>query len=96
MNSIRPGLTFDDVLLEPRKTGVNRRDANVETRLSKKARLLIPLVSAASDTVSDARFAIALGKLGGMGVLHRNCSQEEQVKMVKEVAKAGLTVGVAV
>ncbi|MDO8483026.1 MAG: IMP dehydrogenase [bacterium] len=93
---IRLGLTFDDVLLEPRKTAVNRRDASVETRLSKKARLAIPLLSAASDTVSDARFAIALGKLGGMGVLHRNCSLEEQVEMVKEVAKAGVQVGAAV
>lgn len=93
---IRLGLTFDDVLLEPRKTAVNRRDANVETRLSKKARLAIPLLGAASDTVSDARFAIALGKLGGMGVLHRNCTLEEQIKMVKEVQKAGVTVGAAV
>lgn len=93
---IRLGLTFDDVLLEPRKTAVNRRDASVETRLSKKARLAIPLLSAASDTVSDARFAIALGKLGGMPVLHRNCSLEEQVKMVKEVVKAGVSAGAAV
>ncbi len=93
---IRLGLTFDDVLLEPRRTAVNRRDATVETRLSKKARLAMPLLSAASDTVSDARFAIALGKLGGMAVLHRNCSLEEQVKMVKEVAQAGVAVGAAV
>ena len=93
---IRLGLTFDDVLLEPRKTAVNRRDANVKTRLSKKARLAIPLLSAASDTVSDARFAITLGKLGGMGVLHRNCTLEEQIKMVKEVAQAGVQVGAAV
>ncbi|PIQ68304.1 MAG: guanosine monophosphate reductase [Candidatus Taylorbacteria bacterium CG11_big_fil_rev_8_21_14_0_20_46_11] len=93
---IRLGLTFDDVLLEPRKTAVNRRDASVETRLSKKARLAIPLLSAASDTVSDARFAIALGKCGGMAVLHRNCSLEEQVKMVKEVVKAGVAVGAGV
>lgn len=96
MHMIRLGLTFDDVLLEPRKTAVNRRDATVLTRLSKKARLAIPLLSAASDTVSDARFAIALGKLGGMGVLHRNCSLEEQVKMVKEVVQAGVQVGAAV
>ncbi len=93
---IRLGLTFDDVLLEPRRTAVNRRDANVETRLSKKARLAIPLLSAASDTVSDARFAIALGKLGGMAVLHRNCSLEEQVKMVQEVKASGVLVGAAV
>lgn len=93
--SIRLGLTFDDVLLEPRKSAVNRRNASVETRLTKKARLVIPLLSAASDTVSDARFAIALGKQGGMGVLHRNCSLEEQVKMVKEVKQAGLPAGAA-
>lgn len=93
---IRLGLTFDDVLLEPRKTSVNRRDASVETRLTKEARLAIPLLSAASDTVSDARFAIALGKLGGMGVLHRNCTVEEQIKMVKDVRKTGISVGAAV
>ena len=93
---IRLGLTFDDVLLEPRKTAVKRGDANVETRLTKQARLAIPLLSAASDTVSDARFAIALGKLGGMAVLHRNCSLEEQVRMVKEVKQVGLPAGAAV
>lgn len=93
---IRLGLTFDDVLLLPRKTAVNRRDANVETRLTKKARLAIPLLSAASDTISDARFAITLGKQGGMAVLHRNCTLEEQVKMVKEVTQAGLPAGAAV
>ena len=93
---IRLGLTFDDMLLEPRKTSVNRRDASVETRLSKQARLAIPLLGAASDTVSDARFAIALGKLGGMAVLHRNCTPEEQIKMIKDVQKAGVPVGAAV
>jgi len=93
---IKLGLTFDDVLLEPRETAVKRIDANVETRLTKKARLAIPLLAAASDTVSDARFAVALGKLGGMAVLHRNCSLDEQVKMVKEVQRAGVTVGAAV
>jgi len=92
----RLGLTFDDVLLEPRKTAVKRDATNVETRLTKQARLAIPLLSAASDTVSDARFAIALGKAGGLAVLHRNCSVEEQVEMVREVAKAGLPVGAAV
>jgi len=93
---IRLGLTFDDVLLEPRETAVKRMDANVETRLTKKARLTIPFLAAASDTVSDSRFAVALGKLGGMAVLHRNCSLDEQVKMVKEVRRAGVTVGAAV
>ena len=94
---IRLGLTFDDVLLVPQKTAVNRRDASVETRLTKRARLAIPLLSAASDTVSDARFAIALGKAGGLGVLHRNCSEAEQVAMVREAKNAGLKlIGAAV
>ena len=94
--TIRLGLTFDDVLLEPRRTAVKRQCALVATRLSKGVRLAIPLIAAASDTVSDARFAIALGKLGGMAVLHRNVSLEEQVQMVKEVKAAGVTVGAAV
>src|SRR3989338_10526767 len=93
---IRLGLTFDDVLLEPRGTVVKRQNAGIETHLSKKARLAIPLLSAGSDTVSDARFAIALGKLGGMAMLHRNCSLEEEVQMVKEVVKAGVPAGAAV
>ena len=93
---IRLGLTFDDVLLEPRGTVVKRQNAGIETHLSKKARLAIPPLSAGSDTVSDARFAIALGKLGGMAMLHRNCSLEEEVQMVKEVVKAGVPAGAAV
>lgn len=93
---IRLGFTFDDILLLPRKTAVKRADASVETRLTKQARLAIPLLSAASDTVSDARFASALGKQGGLAVLHRNCSLEEQVRMVKEVRQVGLSAGAAV
>jgi IMP dehydrogenase len=93
---IRTGLTFDEVLLEPRKTDVLRQDTSVKTRLTKKATLDIPVLAAASDTVSNAQLAIALGKLGGMAVLHRNCTLEEQIAMVKEVKAAGLRVAAAV
>jgi len=95
-NSIRFGLTFDDVLLEPRKTNVLRHDASLKTQLSKNIALDVPLIAAASDTVSEARFAIALAQAGGIAVLHRNCSVEEHVAMVKEVKAAGVLVAAAV
>lgn len=94
--SIRTGLTFDEVLLEPRKTSVLRQDVNVQTKLTKTATLNIPVLAAASDTVSGTKLAIALGKLGGMAVLHRNCSVEEQIQMIKEVKATDLPVAVAV
>lgn len=90
------GLTFDDVLLEPRKTSVQRHEADVSTRISKNITLGIPLVAAASDTVSEPSLAIALSKAGGMAVIHRNCSIEEQVRMVKETKAAGAKVGGAI
>lgn len=94
--SIIQGLTFDDVLLEPRKTSVQRHEAGVSTRISKNITLKAPLVAAASDTVSEPSLAIALAKAGGMAVLHRNCSIEEQVEMVKEVKDADVIVGGAI
>jgi len=90
------GLTFDDVLLEPRKTDVLRQSADVKTRVTKNITLDVPLIAAASDTVSEPSFAIALAKAGGIAVLHRNCSLEEHVAMVKEVKAANALVAAAV
>src|SRR3989338_2264584 len=93
---IRLGLTFDDVLLEPRESGVVRSGASIETKLTKKITLAIPILSAAMDTVSGDSMAVSLGKLGGMSVIHRNCSVGVQVAMVKKAKKAGVLVGAAV
>lgn len=92
----RLGVTFDEVLLEPRKTSVLRDDVSLETNLTKKTTLKTPLLAAASDTVSEARLAIALGTRGGLAVLHRNCTVEEQIAMVKEVKESGVPAAAAV
>lgn len=94
--SIRKGLTFDDVLLEPRKTSIQRHEADVSTRISKNIKLDVPLVAAASDTVSETALAVALSRAGGMAVIHRNCSIEEQVRMVEETKAAGARIGGAI
>ena len=95
-NSIKQGLTFDDVLLEPQRTSVQRHEVSVKTKISKNISLDIPLVAAASDTVSEPELAVALSNAGGIAVLHRNCSIEDQVRMVKEVKALGARVGGAI
>lgn len=90
------GLTFDDVLLEPRFSDVKRDEVDLGARLTKKIRLKIPILAAAMDTVSGVKMAIILGKLGGMAVLHRNCTIAEEVAMVKNVKKYKVIVGTAV
>jgi IMP dehydrogenase len=92
MKELKEGLTFDDVLLEPQQSSVSPSGADTGTRFSKGIRLDIPLVSAAMDTVTESLMAKTMAKEGGLGVLHRNCTQEEQVKMVQAAkkAKAGL------
>ncbi len=83
---IGTGITFDDVLLVPAKSSFLPGDADVTTRLTKKIPLNIPIVSAAMDTVTEAQFAIAIAREGGMGFIHRNMTAErqaEQVDMVK-------------
>ena len=80
------GLTFDDVLLLPDQTDVIPSEVDTSTRLTREIRLAVPLVSAAMDTVTEARMAIAMARQGGIGVLHRNLSisdQAQQVDLVK-------------
>ncbi|MFZ6035849.1 MAG: IMP dehydrogenase [Patescibacteria group bacterium] len=93
---IRQGITFDDVLLEPRKSGVDRDRIRLRTRLTRTVFLDIPILAAAMDTVSEAKMAIALGTIGGMAVLHRNCSIGDQVGWVRHARHAGVQVGAAV
>ena len=80
-------LTFDDVLLLPRYTDFMPSEAELETRVSKNISLKIPLISAAMDTVTEAAMAIALAENGGIGIIHKNNSIDEQVLEVKTVKK---------
>jgi len=82
---IRQALTFDDVLLQPGESEVTPSEVNTQTRLTKSISLNIPLLSAAMDTVTEARLAIAMAQAGGMGVIHRNLSVEEQAREVGQV-----------
>ncbi|MDB5474491.1 MAG: dehydrogenase [Phenylobacterium sp.] len=84
---IREGLTFDDVLLEPGASDVMPTQVDVATRFTREISLNIPLVSAAMDTVTESRLAIAMAQNGGIGVLHRNLSVEEQADQVREVKR---------
>src|SRR6058998_4390042 len=90
----KEGLTFDDVLLVPAESRVLPNDVSTRTRLTRGIELAIPVVSAAMDTVTEARLAIALAREGGIGVLHRNLSIEEQVGEVDKVkrSEAGMIV----
>lgn len=90
------GLTFDDVLLLPGFADFKRENIDLSANFTKKIKLSIPLVSAPMDTVTDSNLAIALGKLGGIGVIHRNLSIEEQVKEVIKVKKQKLIAAAAV
>lgn len=95
MKKVLPeAFTFDDVLLRPLASAIEPREAELHTRVA-GIELGLPLLSAAMDRVSGPQMAIALGKLGGMAVLHRNCTIEEQVAMVKEAKKAGVRVAAA-
>ncbi len=82
------GLTFNDVLLIPQYSEVLPREVDVSTRLTRDIRLNIPIVSAAMDTVTEARAAIAMAREGGMGVVHRNMAPEEQAGEVDKVKRS--------
>lgn len=89
-------LTFDDVLLIPQKSEVLPRDVNLRTQLTKKLYLEIPLLSSPMDTVTESAMAIAMGKEGGLGVIHKNLDDDQQVAEVKKVKQAGFMAAAAV
>jgi len=87
MRLIQEALTFDDVLLVPAHSAVLPKDVNLSTRLTREIDLHIPLVSAAMDTVTESRFAIALALEGGIGIIHKNMTPSEQAQEVRSVKK---------
>jgi IMP dehydrogenase len=91
---VKEGFTFDDVLLIPAKSRVHPRRVHVQTKLTKKISMNIPIVSAAMDTVTEASLAIALAREGGIGIIHKNLSiieQSEQVDRVKRSESGMIT-----
>jgi IMP dehydrogenase len=88
MRDLREGLTFDDVLLVPAASEILPRDTDVSTQLTRSLRLHMPLISAAMDTVTEARTAIAMAQEGGLGVIHRNLAVAEQALEVEKVKKS--------
>jgi IMP dehydrogenase len=87
-DQLREALTFDDVLLLPAESEVLPRECDVRTRLTERIALQIPLISSAMDTVTEAATAICMAREGGLGVIHKNLSIEEQAKEVHKVKKA--------
>ncbi len=87
LHEIPEGLTFDDVLLEPAYSDFLPKDADVRTRLTPRIPLNIPLISAAMDTVTESRTAIAMAQAGGIGIIHRNLGVFAQVREVERVKK---------
>ena len=85
---LQTALTFDDVLLVPQHSNVLPNQVDVSTRLTRKIRLNVPLVSAAMDTVTESRLAIAMAQQGGIGIIHKNLSAEEQASEVDRVKRS--------
>ncbi len=87
MQIIQEALTFDDVLLVPAHSTVLPREVEIKTQLTRKISLNIPLVSAAMDTVTEGRLAIAMAQVGGIGIIHKNMTAEQQAREVSTVKK---------
>ncbi len=96
MVPIKEALTFDDVTLVPKYSEVLPSDVNTNIQLSKYLKLKVPLISSAMDTVTESRMAISMAKAGGIGIIHRNLTIEDQVKEIRKVKKKKLVVGAAV
>ena len=85
---IPEGLTFDDVLLIPARSEVLPREVDVTTWFTKDIKLHTPIVSAAMDTVTESELAIAMARSGGIGVIHKNMTIEQQMEQVRRVKRA--------
>ena len=87
MRVVQKALTFDDVLLLPAQSSVVPRDVSLQTRLTRRITLNIPLLSAAMDTVTEGRLAIAIAQEGGLGIVHKNMSPRAQAAEVAKVKR---------
>ncbi len=96
MVTIKESLTFDDVLILPRFSNILPKKTDISLKLTNKIVLKVPFLSSAMDTVTESRMAIAIGKEGGIGVIHRNLSINKQSLEIKKVKKKKLLVGAAV
>ena len=88
MPDIKQGLTFDDVLLIPQESNILPSSVDLTTRLTNKIKLNIPIISAAMDSVTESAMAIAMAREGGIGIIHKNLSIEEQASEVEIVKKS--------
>ena len=95
MVPIKEALTFDDVTLVPKYSEILPSEVDTKVILSKYLSLKIPLLSSAMDTVTESKMAIALAKLGGIGIIHRNLDIKKQIVEIKKVKSKGLIVGAA-
>jgi len=96
MGAIKDSFTFDDVSLVPQHSSVLPSETDTFSKLCDNLNLQIPLMSSAMDTVTESKMAIAISKLGGIGVIHRNLSIEKQVMEIKKVKKNNYLVGAAI
>ena len=87
MRIAKEALTFDDVLLQPGYSDVLPREVDLSTQLTREIKLNIPILSAAMDTVTESRLAIALAQEGGMGIIHKSMAIEQQAREVLAVKK---------
>ena len=96
MDPIKEALTFDDVTLAPKYSEILPSEVNTSVKLTKNLELKIPLLSSAMDTVTESKMAIAIAKVGGIGVIHRNLDIKKQILEIQKVKKYKLLVGAAV
>ena len=96
MEIIKEALTFDDVLLLPKYSNILPSKTNISSNLTKKIYLKVPFLTSAMDTVTESKMAIAIGKEGGLGIIHRNMDIKNQSKEVKKVKRKNLLVGAAI
>lgn len=88
LHELRDALTFDDVLLVPGYSDFLPRDADIRTRLTRELELNIPIVSSAMDTVTEWRTAVTMAREGGIGIIHKNMTPEDQAREVEKVKRA--------